>query len=170
MTILLSDAKTYCRVDGNADDALIANLITAATGMVERITGCALNSRSFQKLSKNITDPLRLFPHPVTAVSAIERVRGATVSDVASSFDVDLNERPARVTMVDPITLARGESLRITFTAGYTTEPPELRQATLALVAHWYENREAVVVGSTAASVPLGFHDAVATFKAVRLT
>ncbi|GGX11173.1 hypothetical protein GCM10007242_16550 [Pigmentiphaga litoralis] len=33
----------------------------------------------------------------------------------------------------------------------------DVEQAALLLVAHWYANREAVVVGVTAATVPLGF-------------
>lgn len=33
----------------------------------------------------------------------------------------------------------------------------DVRQAVMMLVAHWYANREAVVVGTITADVPLGF-------------
>lgn len=49
--------------------------------------------------------------------------------------------------------------LRATYTAGLgeNEKPPEwAKMAVRLLVAHWYTNREAVVVGATANDVPLG--------------
>ena len=38
--------------------------------------------------------------------------------------------------------------ISVTYTAGYTNLPASLRQAMLMLIAHWYNNREAVQIGS----------------------
>jgi uncharacterized phage protein (predicted DNA packaging) len=43
--------------------------------------------------------------------------------------------------------------------------PTPLVQAVLMLVAHWYENREASVVGVTAQPVPLGVCEIVADYR-----
>lgn len=50
--------------------------------------------------------------------------------------------------------------------------PADVEQAVLMLGAHWYENREASVIGVSAQSVPFGYREIVAehrkyTFAAV---
>ena len=40
--------------------------------------------------------------------------------------------------------------IQIQYEAGYATPPMALRQAMLLLIGHWYQNREAVQVGSYA--------------------
>lgn len=46
--------------------------------------------------------------------------------------------------------------------------PDDLQQALFMLVAHWYEQREAVLIGNTltAVDVPYGFWDIVAQHRA----
>ena len=43
--------------------------------------------------------------------------------------------------------------------------PPALDQAVLMLVGHWYENREASLVGTTTETLPLGFTDIVNSYR-----
>lgn len=43
--------------------------------------------------------------------------------------------------------------------------PEALRHAVLLLVAHWYENREATLVGVSAQPLPFGVGDIVAEFR-----
>lgn len=56
--------------------------------------------------------------------------------------------------------------------AGNTTSLSEdestLKQAMYLLIAHWYENREAVVVGSNANSLPLGVDRLLSKFLVIR--
>lgn len=169
MAVTLAEAKLHCRVEHSADDTLITDLISAATSYVERITGWVTNSQSFQKLYKNIDKTIRLPHWPVTAVTAIERV-GTTTTNVISFFDSDLTERPAKVTLVDPLTLDRGESIRITYTAGEVVMPVELHQAVLLLIGHWYENREAAVVGSISGDISTGVNTLLSQFIGLRLS
>jgi uncharacterized phiE125 gp8 family phage protein len=57
--------------------------------------------------------------------------------------------------------------VRISGTAGYADgEAPDLDQAALMLVAHWYQNREAVSVGNTlAVELPLGVEMLVRPYR-----
>lgn len=66
--------------------------------------------------------------------------------------------------------------LRATFTCGYdkNTVAPELKQAMLSLIGHWFINREAVVAGTEyraeAAIVPYGYSDLVAPYRSRRVS
>jgi hypothetical protein len=44
-----------------------------------------------------------------------------------------------------------------------------MRQAVLMLVAHWYENREAIVVGTISSEVSLGVNQLLSPYMARRL-
>lgn len=43
--------------------------------------------------------------------------------------------------------------------------PADLEMAVLQLAAHWYENREATLVGVTAQSIPLGVDEIVGEYR-----
>lgn len=45
------------------------------------------------------------------------------------------------------------------------TAPDDLRQAVLMIVGHWYENREASLVGVVAQSLPMGVADILASYR-----
>lgn len=47
----------------------------------------------------------------------------------------------------------------------YADAPAPLREAILSLAAHFYENREASLVGVSASELPFGFHDLVRPFR-----
>jgi uncharacterized phiE125 gp8 family phage protein len=169
VAITLSEAKLHCRVDINDDDALIAQLINAAVNHVEQITGWVTTSQLYTKLIKKIPEIIRLPLWPVTAITAIE-VIGATTQNVASDFDIDLTERPAKVIPLSKsFSVATGETLLIAYTAGEADIPDGMRQAVLMLVAHWYENREAIVVGTISSEVSLGVNQLLSPYMARRL-
>lgn len=169
MTITTADAKAFCQIETSADDALVATLIEAAVAHVERITGTRFNATSYNRLISSVDGPVVLTPHPVTAVSAIEQVSGATVTNVAAFFDVDLTARPAKVVPVERLALQTGERLRITYTAGFATIPADLRLGVLQLVAHWYDNRQAAVVGAVSGPVALTMKTLASTWQGLRL-
>lgn len=43
--------------------------------------------------------------------------------------------------------------------------PAALREAVLQLAAHWYERREAVLIGENAQEMPIGMNDIVTGFR-----
>lgn len=46
-----------------------------------------------------------------------------------------------------------------------STVPPALAECVLQLAAHWYENRESVLIGINAQPLPLGFDHIVSNFR-----
>ncbi len=61
----------------------------------------------------------------------------------------------------------------IAFTAGYgpaaSDVPAPVRQALLLLVAHWYEHREPIEIGSSATAIPQTVSDLLMPHRGVRL-
>lgn len=47
----------------------------------------------------------------------------------------------------------------------YTRAPADLRQAILLLAAHWFENREATLIGINATELPLGFYELASSHR-----
>lgn len=56
--------------------------------------------------------------------------------------------------------LAAAEAFATSYCGETFTDPlpAAVEQAVLMLAAHWYENREAAVVGATASTIPFGVH------------
>ncbi len=84
---------------------------------------------------------VRIFPEQTHFDSEIE-LAIAAAKDHLSSIDVDMD--------VEPL-------------------PPALHHATLMLVAHFFMNKEAVVVDGSASVVPLGVSRLIAPYRKVSL-
>ncbi len=62
--------------------------------------------------------------------------------------------------------------IEIDYVAGFgeaADVPADLKRALLALVAHWFEHRDAVIVAGSGAVVPAGFDRLVERYRQVRL-
>jgi len=171
----LSDAKSYLRVDGTADDALISGLVNAATDMVERVTRRSLIYQTFRMMLPTFpAGPIELPRSPAVAVNvggaydyALPRVRyydtwGDLQALTDGHYHLDLDNNPPSLQLLPmdywPLTQpGRAKALEVDWVAGYgsfaTQVPPLLQQGVLMLVAHWYSNREAV--GQFGGEVPL---------------
>lgn len=73
-----------------------------------------------------------------------------------------------------PWNRAHPGSIAIEYTAGYpgagspgdaSGVPASIRRAAKMLVAHWFENREAILTGSIATELPLGVKDALQPYR-----
>ena len=147
----VAEAAIHLRLvpdDDSEDEAIIIPIITAAREYCEAITGQALAIETVTAYPDRVgADPIELPHGPVRSVTLV------TVTDesgTATPFD-DYRFDPVRGT----VTLGEvpdGSQVAITYESGYTKKelPKTIRQAMLLLIGHWYENREAVVVGAIA--------------------
>lgn len=163
-----TEAKLHCRIDGTAEDTLIAMLIQAARELAEAETNRALITQTW-------TAYLDDFPRcgyfylpkpPLGAVSSIKYYDYDGVLQTLSSTSYDVGftgTTPARVCLAQSSTWPssiriRPDAVQIAYTCGYgaagTAVPASIRAAMLLLVGHWYENREAVVTGTIATEIP----------------
>lgn len=162
--ISLQEAKLYLRVDANDEDTLIAGLITVAREYVERITGRALITQTWQQVLDRFPSVFALPKPPLRAVVSIayKTEDGLTHVIPATDYVVDAASEPARIVPAPGLawpsdTLYPVGGVVVEFEAGYgdaADVPIPIKQAILLLVGHFYEHREAVIVGSNATLLP----------------
>ena len=152
--LVIEELRTHCRIDGGDEDAYLLALAAAAQEFLERQTRTAfmttvlrLNLDAFPTESGDINLP----KPPLQAVASVQYTDSAGVSRTMDSaaYTVDTTRRPGRISLKPgqswPATDGSINSVRVNFTAGYTTRaavPNLLKQAVKLAVGHWYENRE----------------------------
>lgn len=149
--VTLSDVKMFLRTivdDDSEDEAVIIPMITAAREFCENATGRALAVQTVTAFPRTF-EPAYLPRPPIASfVSAAYKDKDGVSHELSASDVVVSNDKVYFVNPPSVGDLYAINPIQVTYTAGYTTLPPSLRQAILMLVAHWYNNREAVQIGS----------------------
>ena len=179
--VTLAEAKAHLRVDGTAEDTLIASLIVTARLNVEAAAGLALITQGwsyfFDAWPRGLV--LKLPLRPVQAVAAVRLFdeNGASTTLDPAAYLLDGAGSPPRLVRQGalhwpkPGRVANG--IEVAFTAGYGNAaadvPGPIRQAILLLVAHWYEHRSPVEAGPQAEPVPDMVDHLLAPYRTPRL-
>jgi len=164
--VTLAEAKAHCRVDGSDEDDLITALIVAARQWVERHLDQALISQEVTAKRTGFPNAWRIYL-PFTALRSVASVEYLDSDRVSQSlattvYEVDTFGIPGSIYLKQdqewPSDVAsEPDTVTIVYQAGIAataaTTPQAIKQAVLLLVGHWYENREAVVIGTIASSV-----------------
>lgn len=169
--VTLAEAKAQLRVDGSAEDVLITSLIAAATSAVEEETGRALVTQTWDYAIPQPSGSVSLPLAPVASISAMSYYDPADVSQSITVSDYYLFKDGDRACVEPkdgvswPTMKGRQDALTITFVAGVagTAVPVALKQAILLIIAHWFENREAV--GKKLDTLPLAYEYLTAQHK-----
>ena len=141
--VTLSEAKAHLRVTDTAEDALIGTLILAAQSHVETVLGAPLSPEVWeQTLDGFPCGAIKLLKQPVTAVASVKYDLDA-VETTLDTADYRLDLVGGRVWADSWPTTDDVASVRVRFTAGYSTAPAPLKAAVLLLVGDLYANREA---------------------------
>lgn len=188
--ITLAEAKAHLRVDGSAEDALIQSLIVTSRLHVEAALGLALVTQSWawfldrwpRQTATMSARPVTRVALPLRPVQAIGHVKlwhsdGTSLPLPPGSFHLDGLSTPARIVWLPgtpPGTPERpAGGIEIAFTAGFgaaaSDVPPTIRHALKLLVAHWYEHREPVEIGSGVNAVPPMVSELLAPYRRRRL-
>lgn len=181
--IEVSRARAHCKVDHNGDDELLREIIASVTGALEAPAGilrvCLLKQTWRAAFSSfPTTCRLRLPIEPLISVSSVEYLPvGSTTWTAFSSnyWSAYSDESGGWIELVDdadwPDTATRPEAVRVTFQAGYGSKssdvPPAIIHAARLMIGHYYENREASIIGVTAQDLPLGCRALLAPFMRV---
>lgn len=145
--ITLVEAKAFLRIETTADDTLVTTMIKAATLSAEKYMNRTIVTRtlraSYPNTEANATN--RIQTAPVSAITIAEIWNSVTdVFDTTTDFVFQQGSGfPCIIwgggAVGHPDDNAFG--VRVTFTAGYTTVPEDIKQAIKAHVAFLYENR-----------------------------
>jgi uncharacterized phiE125 gp8 family phage protein len=170
--VSIEEAKVYVRLAGDdgSHNALLANLVGAATSVVERKTGLALITRTYALQLDGFpggADPVIYLPKPpALAVSLVRYLddAGSWITLDAALYTADVASVPGRVAPAPdtawPGTRRMLGAVQVTYTAGYgpaaSDVPEDLRLAILMLAGHWYDNPTAASSMSLS-EVPMAF-------------
>lgn len=164
----LDEAKAHLRVEGEEEDALIDGLIAAATVQAETVyTWRAFVTRQYT-LTALASSARRISGRVWLPMPPVQSVESVTVDGVATG-EYTLFPTMGMLELASGVSAA--STLVVEYTAGYgdaTTVPAPIKQAILLLVGHWYENREAVVLATQPAKVPLGVESLLLPYRAWR--
>ncbi len=178
--ISVAEAKEHLRVDGTTEDTLISSLIMTSRLHIEAALSLALITQTWRQTldrwpkSGQVHIPLR----PLQAVTEIRVYDGNGGSAVMPSADyiVDVAGNPGRVVptgVVWPTPGQKAAGIEIAFTAGYGDAaddvPAPIRQALLLLVAHWFEHRDPVEIGTSGVAIPAAVSRLLKPYRLARI-
>lgn len=178
----LALAKAHLRAEGSAEDDLIQSYLDAAAAHVEGATGKLLARQVVVQEFAQFASaggaflPLWWGPHPTGITIDYLDAGGvaASLDATAGSGVRVLRDRIYAPVAGWPVQLAMSP-VAVQYTAGFgdadgeTPVPPDLVQAQLMLLAHWWNNREAAVSGVVVTEVPLGVDAILQKHRTVRI-
>jgi len=167
--LALPDAKTHLKIETSVtdDDALVTSLIKAARQHVEEHTHRKLIEQTLQTRFDTFpaSNGAILVPWPklmsLTSLQYIDTNGTTQTLTVTTDYVVDAYSEPARIVPAYgknwPTTQAMINAVTLEYEAGYgaaANVPEAIVHAMKLIIGHWYQNREAVVLGTITAEVP----------------
>lgn len=167
--VVLATLKLHCRVSGSDEDTELQAYLDAAVAKLDGHSGdlgrCLISQTWRQDF--DVWAPALRLPFPdVSSVTSVTYLDADAASQTVSSSLYDLTEDDLGALIVfrdaftgPTLTTDRPAPVSVTFVAGYgataAAVPASIRGAILLLAAHYYANREASIVGLSAAPLPL---------------
>lgn len=159
--VSVPELKAHCRVSHTADDTYLGTLCIAAREQVEKDLNLAVAGQSYNLYTEEgfmttVTLPIQ----PVLSITSVTYTdaNGDTQTLPSGSYTLKSYRDPVQIEFGSGLPSAT--DVTITFVAGYVNAaavPALIKSAIQFLAANWYENRESIVVGSTANPIPLGY-------------
>lgn len=149
--VTLDFIKSFLKVDGSSEDALIAVLITAARQQAERYCQIAIMPQTItETFPRFYSYGLRLSISPLVGVTSISYLDliGDTQTLSTEIYDADTNVWPPHIYRIPyndfPQTYAVPDAVTVVYSAGYANAdavPNQIKMAIALMVVEWYDNR-----------------------------
>jgi uncharacterized phiE125 gp8 family phage protein len=157
--VTLDQAKAQCRVEDTFEDDLLDGYIAAARAHVEAYCNTPLVSRTITAKCDSFCDFERFPLGPLASVSGIVYVDtdGANQTLAGTVYELRSDGLEASIVLKYNQSwpaIQSGSRITVTGAVGYAAIPDDIIHAILLLIAHWFQNREAV--GDGLAIVPMG--------------
>jgi len=160
--VSLADMKLFLRVDGSDEDTTITALLNAAVVHVSDYTNRHFTAASTAKFYLERWRTASLAFGPVTRVTSVKYVdTTGTLQTLSTSkyYFEQLTDNTIRISFHDVPTLETYNASPITIECQVGLgESAAVQTAVKLLVAHWFENRRAVITGASATTVPMSVH------------
>lgn len=143
----LAEAKAFMRIDGSAEDPVVAELIESACAVCEAFVGQMLIVRGVTERVAASGAWTRLGRTPVASVTDVVLVGGAVAIPGVGANAVDIDENGDGWVRHGGTYFTSGQTLRVAYRAGlaiaWAEMPPALRHGVVRLAAHLYAHRDA---------------------------
>lgn len=160
-----SEVKEHLKVDTTADDTLIDNLIIAATNSCQEYTNRFFIETEITQYGDKWSDVAELFKSPVIA-DLFNILYYDTNGDpqvlATSKYTLDNISQPARLAPAPgeswPDIIDGFNAVEVNYKVGTrlaANVDNAIKQALLLTIGHWYQNREAVIVGRQVNEMPM---------------
>lgn len=160
--VTLAEAKAHLRVVTTDEESVITMLITAAREFCEDVARRSFVSQTFElSLDAWPISPLTLPLQPTSSITSIKYVDsdGTTQTVDPTVYRLDGGKVfPASGKNWPSASLQPYGAIKVRYVAGYgnaAAVPAKYKQAVLLTLAHWFQNREAIVVGESVKELPL---------------
>jgi uncharacterized phiE125 gp8 family phage protein len=167
--VTLEEVKAHCRVSFDDDDDLLQIYLEAATSHCEEFQGRAYCEQTWElTLDEFPLEEIEIRRPPLIGVVSIKYDDGDGLEQTVdvSEYTVDTVSEPGWVLPADswPSGVFDGiNAVRIRFKAGYADSmdspnvsliPKDIKAAILLYVGTLYANRETIVIGQSAVTIP----------------
>lgn len=186
--VSLAEAKAHCRAtDFTDDDSTLTALIGAATSYLDGWTGILGRCLVEQTWRQDFCSFCSCMPVPLFPVISITSVNyfdstGAEQTVDPANYSLQANDLGAYVRFVDAFSMpglrSDDPAVSVTYKAGYanggtdpnftSTIPDPIKHAILLLVSHWYQNRDAVVIGQQPTELPMAVAALIAPYRRMK--
>jgi uncharacterized phiE125 gp8 family phage protein len=164
--VTLDEAKLFARIDDATDDALVTALIITARQNVENQTGRSLLTQAWTATLDLMPQAgiFELINRPILSITSIRAYNDDdTYEEIDVVNDIILDGQNGRVSLKSSAASISGDRatsvFEIVYATGYGSDasdvPEWAKLAIKQMVAHWYENREAITDKQTY-QVPFG--------------
>jgi uncharacterized phiE125 gp8 family phage protein len=161
----LTDAKEHLRIDYDDDDNLVTGMIKPAREYCENWTGRAFIEKTleYSLMSFPFERSFRLPYQPVTAISSMKYTDSDGVEHSMSEGSDYLTDTDGGQVVLPyggswpSATLYPVRPIKVAYSVGGSV-PETVKQAIYLLLGHWYENREAVMVGTITKEIEFSVH------------
>lgn len=182
LPVTVDDVLDHLALDDDSPQTAkqITRLIKAAVRFFEEYTGRALLRQRWQLRLDGFPSQggaIGLERPPVLSVDRIEFIDTEMVKQTLDPECYELDPQSEIDWLVPaygfvwPETLDKVNAVSVEFTTGFAAAgvvDENIQIALLLCIGHWFENREAVITGTTATSLPLGVEDLLAPYRVMR--
>lgn len=176
--VQLADMLAHLNLTAGLDDTLVQDKINAAEAWIEQFTSRALLTQTRTIYFDRFHRSLKLPVTPVQSITSITyldqtQTQQTLASNSYTATPLNSDDDPTYLYAASgtswPNTAPVKSAVTVTLQAGYPAAanvPLPLYEAIKLLVAHWYENREASLVGVTSSELPFGLIDILNRYRA----
>lgn len=157
--VTLADMKEFLRVDHNDEDDTITALLNAAAAWCEDYCNRKFRTGGTATFYLERWRPASLAFGPVTSIVQVKYDDTSGIEktlDTSKYYYETVHNGSIMIYFHDVPDLQEYNAHPVRITAGVgQNETHEVKHAVRMLVAHWYENRRAVVMGTNPVQVPI---------------